>query len=189
MGGLNISKKLLNMRVQKSLNKLLKDLDNHLFLLKTSVENYSTHSAFFISMANELRTLVCKGKDHEDILPVLIKLFNFDESPYFKNKISLTKFLHQKNIILNKKRYSNLEFIKILTTHSGEFIHIRKDTDYRFILGSQFVINGISILNRELLIVAKDILHIGGSFLEYIKNLSTEDKEKINNKYLKSIKK
>ncbi|MBD3328628.1 hypothetical protein GF340_04990 [Candidatus Peregrinibacteria bacterium] len=139
-------------------------------------------------MASELRTLVCKGKDHEDILVYLIKLFNFDISEYFKGKKSLSRFLHDKEIVLEKKSYSNLSFIKIMAAHSGEYIHVRKDTDSRFILGNQLQINGVSLLNKQLLCIAKDILHISRAFIEYANRLTKSEFKEIEDAYNKSVK-
>ena len=61
-------------RVQKTIYGLIRDLENHLYLLDQSIEKCEEHPANFIQMAGELRVLVTKGKDHEDILLLIPRL-------------------------------------------------------------------------------------------------------------------
>lgn len=177
------------MDVRKTIYGLIRDFENHLFLLNVSLKNHQSHPAFFILMASQLRTLLCKGKDHEDLLLLLARIINFKTTISFdqpKVKISFNQYLHEKNIFILGKEYSRIHFIKIMANNSGDFLHIKKTTDERVAIGNRINLFGINPNNRMLLNIAETTLSVSLSLMEKLNNMPQEKLQEINDIFLKN---
>ena|SRR3989338_9979152 len=178
-------------RVQKTIYGLIRDLENHLYLLDQSIEKCEEHPANFIQMAGELRVLVTKGKDHEDILLLIPRLIGVKSEVTLNGprregeRISFNKYLHEKSVTLHGESFSNLGFIKLMCNHSGDFLHVQKTTDKRVLLGNSIELFGITANNRQLLAIARTTSSVAHSLLAHIESMSQDALEEANTKYLK----
>jgi hypothetical protein len=87
--------------VKKTLKALIKDLENHSYLLKLAVNNYTKNEAFYILMATELRTIVCAGDGQINLLLYLAKKLNINLTVHNDTEtITLDNYLHRKDIFL-----------------------------------------------------------------------------------------
>lgn len=186
-------------QVKKTLYGIIEDLANHLYLLDQSIDRCTEHPAQFIQMAGELRVLITKGSDHEDLLLFLarslkVKLEVTLSGPCREGeKITFNKYLHEKGATLNGEEFSNIRFIKFMCNSSGDFLHVRGTTDERVLFGNNInmfemydgnLVVGINANNSQILSIARTTSSVAHSLLEYIEKLPKDVLVDYNNKFI-----
>ena len=168
-------------RIQKTIYGLIEDLENHLYLLDKSIKDCLEHPSNFIQMAGELRVLVTRGSDHEDLLLLIARELKLKMEITLKSdnkKITFSKYLHSKDVFIKGEWFSNIGFIKLMCNHSGEFLHVQKTIDERVILGNSINLFGINANNRQLLSIARSTSNMAHDLITHIKNMDAKTLKK-----------
>lgn len=174
-------------RTKKTIYQLIQDLKNHVYLLDQSIEKHQEHPAHFITIGGELRVLVTKGSDHQDLLVYLARQFSVKLEVKLQisgEKISFNKYLQNKDVVLHGESYSNQAFIKLMCNKSGNFLHVQETTDEHVIPGNNTNLFDINANNRQLLAIANTTSSVAHSLLRYIEQLSKDALEILNKKFL-----
>lgn len=177
-------------RIKKTIYQLIQDLKNHLYLLDQSIENHKKNPANFITIGGELRVLVTKGSDHQDLLLYILRLLGAKSVVTLNKsgeKISFNRYLQNKDVCFYGEPYSNLAFIKLMCNSSGGFLHVQETVDERVIIGNNLELFGINANNRQLLAIARTTSSAAHSLLKYIEQLSKDALEIVNKKILLTL--
>lgn len=175
--------------VYKTLKALVKDLENHTFLLKLAVNNFGNHSAFYSLIATQLRTIVCSGKGQIDLLFFLADKLEIELTVRNdKEKISLKEYLFREDIFFGETKFNKFKFIKEMANVSGEFLHVKTELDNKHILSKYLFLNNQNSNHFQLKSIAEIVLEVlEFQFFPKYKSISDEKYDELNKKYLNEI--